>query len=344
MKTLGTAVPILLTITTACWLYMIRLISLWVGKAGVPGRETDKIMQQVWAAVAALVIWILLGGLLLLAGVKGVMPERVGFVSWFLVPVACFASLAGIGLAYDLETRWTVGVPIITPMLVGGYVVYTFFPSAQVLAPGRAGFIMWAVVVVLGLSLIPAFDRFYEAHRSDSVEATPGPELDRFLARERERRRQDGLEELRKIDEQSSLRELEHLIRDDSPVRAETIEAMRHLPERQANAEEAFIYDYNWIFGFLSEIDVQPTPRLCTVAGESLRRYVAFWRKQFPEGTDSMGPVLESGVKSIGWLAANCPFDAELDLLEQLASEQRDVRAVQDFREAIAGFHKKAAQ
>jgi hypothetical protein len=200
---------------------------------------------------------------------------------------------------------------------------------------------MWGVVMAMALAPLPKAVMIAQAAGDNgSIEAKPGPEMDRWLAKERERRRQSGLEELRKIDEDTTIHDIEPLTRGDSPVRSEALAAMRHMAGRQSQAEKGLMYEYSGILPLLPEIDVQPTPQLCRLAREYLRKQIAFQKKQFTEPSDTMLTVLQEGLPGIGWLAANCDCAPELNQLDELAKAQRDSPAIQKFREALAGFRK----
>lgn len=344
LKSAGTAIPVLFILTVAMWLYMSRTISLWFWKAPVPGNEGAKMVQQAYSGAAALVVWLLLGGILLLAGVKGLIPPGVGLMSWVLHPVSFVIAAVAIAIVYDVRWRWAIAIPLIAPLLIAAYALYVSFGSTR-LSPSAAGLATWIAVMALCLPVLPAAYRFQQEHlKSDAIEDKPGPELDRFMARERERRRERGLEELKQVDEDTRLYSIQSLARDDSPVRAEALAAMRGLPNRQADAEQALLYDYFWILPILADIDVQPTPELCAAARHYLRRSVTEWRKQGIAASPDMGPIFEKGLKSIGWIAAHCDGDAELDLLDQLAQEQQETPAIRSFRESLAAFRREKSQ
>jgi hypothetical protein len=240
LRAMGSGVPALLALVLGCWMFLLRSISIWIGKTPVVGQETGKIMQQVYSGAVAVGIWILLGGLLLLANVKGVLPGRIGLASWILLPVTCFMALLAIAVMYDPGWRWMAAIPVFMPVLIAGYALYLFFPPAHVLSPVTAGLITWGAALVLGLVSVPEAIRVADALLNDgSIEAKPGPAMDRWLAEQRAKRRVDGMAVLKRVDEETEVGDLEYLTRSDSPVRSEALEAMRHFPNRQSQAEQA---------------------------------------------------------------------------------------------------------
>ena len=90
-KSIGSAAPVLFAPAVVCWLALMRSVLPRIAKTPQAGRETDKMMQQAASGGAALLVWVFLGGLLLVANAKGVMPMRVGAVSWIVHPLSCAA-------------------------------------------------------------------------------------------------------------------------------------------------------------------------------------------------------------------------------------------------------------
>jgi hypothetical protein len=203
-------------------------------------------------------------------------------------------------------------IPAVTPVLIAAYVLYTFFPSAQL---EKAGFVLLGVVLVLSISIVPEAIGFAQTYLDDgSIDATPGPKLDKWMADQRAARRARELEELRKTDDETKLYELESHIRPDSPVLQEALEVMRHLPNRQADAIQLLQTQSSYILHFLGDIDLQPTPELCTAARAYLRQ---------------ASPVeLEEGIESIRWIAKNCGCNAELIQIEANAGSQQFLAAI----------------
>ena len=340
LKNLGTAVPALAVMALLCWLYLLWSIAHWIAKTPVPGRESDKYMPQVFSGGLVVVLWLLVGGLLVLAGAKAAMPPAVGIASWILHPASCLFALVAIAVMYDAEWRWALVVPAAVPALVAAYALSVLFMADRP-SPAAWGLIMWAAVLALCLAVVPPAIRFQAKHlpRGESVEARPGPELDQFMARERARQRQRGLDEIHNADDETKLVELEPWARDGSPVRDEALAAMRKLPNRQHDAEIGLWGDYSWILPYLAQIDVQPTPELCSAAKHYLQTCIREVRN-WPEPGESMGRTLESGIHGIEWIAKNCDCAKELQELDDLAGKQKDTPDVRDFRAALKAFRK----
>src|SRR6185295_10453105 len=55
-------------------------------------------MASAFTAIAVVVLWLLLGGLLLVAGLKGEMPRWAAITACILHPASCVAALAALEL------------------------------------------------------------------------------------------------------------------------------------------------------------------------------------------------------------------------------------------------------
>lgn len=339
-KSIGTAAPVFLVLTLVVWLYMLRTISLWIGKAPVPGRESDRMMAHLYSGILALLVWIFLAALLLIISSKQAEPPQIGAIAWLAHPISLAGAIAAIVILYNPATRWPVLIPVIAPMLIGGYILYALFPSIQKIPVANIGYVVWAMTTALTISIAPSTIRFARNALDDgSIEATPGPKLDAWMAKQREERRQRGLEELRKSDDETRLYELEHLIRPDSPVLKEALEFMRHQPNRQAEAVMMLQSQDSRILHFLGDIDLEPTPELCSAARGYLRQALREREKMSNGLSPYIGAEFTEGVESIRWIAKHCGCDAELAALEAYArAQQQDAPDVQKFLQALASI------
>jgi hypothetical protein len=303
-KSIGSATPVFLALTLISWLLMLATAATWIGKAPVPGRETDRMISQAYSGVLALLVWIFLAAILLIASSKQIVPPWFGATAWLMLPISCVAALTAGAVMYNPERRWPIIIPAAVPVLIATFVLY---------AP-KAGLALWSTVLLLSISIVPEAIRFAQTYLDDgTIDATPGPKLDKWMADERARRRERELEELRKTDDETRLYELESHIRPDSPVLQEALEVMRHLPNRQSDAIQLLETQTSYILHFLGDIDLQPTPQLCTAARAYLRQAVR----------DQHTLDLEEGIESIRWISKNCGCDAELAQIEAYARKQQ---------------------
>src|SRR5215469_3681004 len=137
-KSMGVAGQVLLALAFLCWIAMLgSMVSWmvsWIGKAPMPGRETDRIVLQTYSAGAAVLLWIFLAALLLVGSSKNVIPGTVGATAWFAIPLSGLGALAAIGVLYDPQRHWPLILPAVLPVLIAGYIVYAFFPPLQTIS------------------------------------------------------------------------------------------------------------------------------------------------------------------------------------------------------------------
>jgi hypothetical protein len=337
-KTMGASVPTFLVLLAVCWLCMVGTMATWIGKAPVPGRETDRMISQAYSGGFALLVWIFLAALLLIASSKEVVPVEAGVLAWFLHPVSCAAALAAIAALFNPQRYWPAAIPAVVPLLIAGYVLYAFYPPVQTIPLTNAAFVMWAVVMVLSLTVVPAAIALLPDSGSGSVEDKPGPELDRFKARERQRYRDDVLDKLRQSDDETKLYELINLIQPDNPALKEVLDFIHKLPNRQADAVMMLETQGSDILRVLPDLDLQPTPQFCAGARGYLHQAV-LQRQASPtkEPQSFVGMEFSGGIEGIRWIAKNCGCKAELAEMEAYArAQQQDAPEVQQFLAALA--------
>jgi hypothetical protein len=313
-------------------------MATWIGRAPAAGRETDRIVSQTYSGGFALLVWIFLAALLLIASSKEVMPLQAALLAWFVHPLSCAAALGAIAALYNSQRYWPAAIPALMPLLIAGYVVYAFFPSFQTIPITTAGFAMWAVVLVLSLAVAPAAIAVLSRSRSGSIEAKPGPEMDRFMDEQRRRYRDEVLDKLRQSDDETRLFELTNLIQPDNPALQQVLDFIHQLPTRQADAVMMLENQQDDILRVLAEINVEPTPRLCAAARSCLHEAVLHRRTGFGPGPNPfVGAEFDRGIPGIRWIAKNCGCKAELDEMEAYARDQvQDAPEVQKFLAALA--------
>ena len=337
-KTMGASVPTFLLLVALCWLCMLGTMATWIGKAPVPGRETDRMISQAYSGGFALLVWIFLAALLLIASSKEVMPQEAGVLAWFVHPISCAAALAAIAALFPPGRYWPAAIHALMPLLIAGYVLYGFFPSVQTIHMAKAGFAMWGVVLAMSLAAVPGAIALLPPSGSGSIEDKPGPEMDRFMAEQRRRYRDEVLDTLRHSDDETKLYELTRYIQPDNPALQELLDFIHKLPNRQADAIMMLESTQDDVLRVLADIDVQPTPQLCTAARSCLHEMVRH-RLDRPDQTPNsfVGMEFDKGIPGIRWIAKNCGCKAELAEMEAYArQQQQDAPEVQKFLAALA--------
>jgi hypothetical protein len=333
---MGTAGQVLLALAFLFWAGMLASIFGWMGRTPVPGRETDRLIQQAYSAGAAVLVWIFLAALMLVGNSKAVVPGIVGGLAWIALPLSGAGVVTAIGILYDPQRHWPVWIAALSPLLIGAYIAYTFAPSRPI-SPANAGLLLWAIVCALALTVVSPAVGMLRALGDGAVSAEPGPELERFKAREAERFRAQGLDALRQMDDETRLYEVESWMRPTSPVRDQAVELARHLPNRQADLIIMFNGLDSRALWLVDQIDAQPTPELCQAARAWLRHAIRHRREMFHSGPEQfVGMEFEEGLGGIAWISAHCGCQAELEELDAYAREQdRNAPAVAKFIEAL---------
>lgn len=138
----GTAALVVLTI----WLYA-RLILHVLHSTGEAGE--DAIHDLIGAVLLAFALWLALGGLLVVGGVKGAMPRWAAIAA---VPVHAGSGIAAM-IALDAclkQMSWLIVVPAGIPVVTGLYAIWARFPVLhRWLPPIPASAVAGGVVLLL---------------------------------------------------------------------------------------------------------------------------------------------------------------------------------------------------
>jgi hypothetical protein len=331
--------PVFLVLALLAWLWMLRSFTSWVGKGYAGTGDSDKIAAQAWSAGGVLVAWIALAALLLIAGSRGALPGPIGVAIWVAHLASLGASILAVFLLNRPELRWPLAGPVGAPLLIAAYVVWVCI--APRVTPGIPDWSICAAILILSLPAVPSALQMI-GEGDGSIDATPGPKLDAWMAKQREARRVRELDELGKIDDDTTLSELQSHVQPDSPVLKEALEAMRKLPNRQAEAVQLLRGKSSFILHFLGDIDVEPTPELCEAARSYLREPAKPYREDPPEYV--LYSALTEGVASIRWISEHCDCDAELAELEKTARASSSSPEAGKFIEAVVDMREKIAQ
>jgi len=331
---------VILALALLCWVAMMASILTWIGREPKPGHEVRRVIRQAWSGGAAVLLWILLGALFLVANSHRVIPAQVGILAWIVLPLSCAGAVAAIFLLYDPPRHWPVVVPAAAPLLISGYVIYAFSPTTQASSAAGVGLALWAVEAALSALTLARLRPFLKAHGGSYTTATSGPELERFLAEEHTRRRANDLEELGRMDDETSLYEVRTYLHPASVVRPEAVEIARHLPNRHAEMIVMLRNQHLDPLCFIAEIDIQPTPEL----GEAARCWLqwAVRDRQQNSGTDFIGDEFTKSLAGIAWISANCGCEKELEEIQAYARRQNpNAPAVQKFLAELTAIRER---
>ena len=105
------AVALLLLL--ACPLYILMLAAILGQPGGDPGSYGGEgriatAFSQLYALIAGVLLWVVLGGLLLIGAIKGEMPRWAAIGAGVLYPLSGVAALVAGGLSYSYPGGWVV--------------------------------------------------------------------------------------------------------------------------------------------------------------------------------------------------------------------------------------------
>ena len=145
---------------------LILLLLLWAfvlnSLTNLTGSDTaGNALTQDFTALAIFILWALLGGLAIIAFVKGTAPGAAALAALVLIPVSGWASMA----ALDLLARphlapfyWPMIVPAGGPPLVVSFCLWTLLPIParhRSIPANTAAGIAWGAVLILSLAILP---------------------------------------------------------------------------------------------------------------------------------------------------------------------------------------------
>jgi len=126
-------------------------------------------LTQSFGFLTTAALWIFLGALLIVAGVKGELPPWQSAVALILVPASGAAALAAVKLLTDTfyKSKWPVVIPALTPLLLIAVALLAYSPGLRRLISSTHGAgLIWSAILILSLAPWPAL-----AYRARHAEA-----------------------------------------------------------------------------------------------------------------------------------------------------------------------------
>lgn len=297
-------------VTGFLWLFQIAALSD-LGGSDAAGNA----LSQALTAIVVLAVWVLLALLMIIAAVGGRMPWPLALPALVLIPASGFAAMAALDLLatrYLPPFRWPLIVPVLVPPLVVAVCFWALLPAlrARIKAVSAGGFV-WGSILLLCVAMVPL-----QNVRSD------------LLGREAARV-EKAAADYANLPADAPLWEVTpFLITRSSSVEQAVLERIRHLDRRQSDAE-AMLERGDFPLGYLSRIDLDPTPSICEKARAQLRRDVGLLvlaKSKSKPYVEIAQPVADA-VTAMRWLVGyGCSCDAESEAWQSMAEAYRDPR------------------
>jgi len=305
----------------ACPLYILMLAAILGQPGGDPGSYGGEgriatAFSQLYALIAGVPLWIVLGGLLLIGAIKGEMPRWAAIGAGVLYPLSGVAAFAAGALSYSYPGGWAVLVPAVLPPLIALYAMWARLPALHaVLRPDATSAALFGAIAAVTLATVPLAyvdELLLPARIARQQEKTEA------LIAEREtawaKLKQEDEAKFQRLTPDSPLRDYlnpqtmppgdaghRHALEGARQVKARQIEAVVLIQEGKTR----------WLTD-LSELDLQATPELCEAFDAALRKDAA------QEGPNwNVGEELERQLPNIKWLvAAHCKLDGGVSAVE----------------------------
>lgn len=198
-----------------------------------------------------------------------------------------------LGMLLRLELPpflWPIAIPAVVPLLVLAFSYWALIPPLNAAIPARvAGGVVWGLVVLSCLAIFPL-----ERSR-DQANAGIAAAQARYDA------------DLAKLRADAPLWDWVPFLQTRNAVKQdEVLGHIRRLARRQSDAE-LMLERGDFPLGFLSQIDLQPTPAICDKARALLRRQVVPLVPAAPNAnpyTEVAQPVADA-VSAMSWLVGH---------------------------------------
>jgi hypothetical protein len=307
-------------------LLLLLTIILYVGTVAnlATMRDSDpagNALSQAYAVFMVIALWILLAGLLVIAGLRGEMPRWAPLAAVLLVPASGAAAVAAVQLLADTfyPARWPIVVPALAPFLIVAFALWAYFPAFRHTVPATAASsISWGVVLLLSIAPWPAVAYRARHGGTDRAKAEAARKADEPRRIEEERQR--NLAAFHKLTSESELEEWLAFRTPGNELREQALEGIRRLPRRQGDAELMIRRRRDYFWEDMPKLDLVVTPVICEGARGFLRERAADIQPPHPTDPPSfafMVERVEPYLPTMGWLVdQHCDCDVELAALE----------------------------
>jgi hypothetical protein len=269
-----------------------------------------------FAAIIGVVLWIVLGGLLVLAWFNGRLPGWLAAAVLVFLPLSAIAAAAGAGLAREWG-YWLMAAPILLPPLLAFLALWGRLPALHDVLPvtPTAAVLGGAIVLLTVVPLVVGW-----------MDTMPNPERDaaraeqqRLYEQETRRREQQAREEeearFARLGPDSSLGDYLDFLTPGSPRHAQALAGARLVKSRNQDAvallREGRLLDLENLW----RLDLDPA-HVCQAYAGALQAQAMKIDRSLP-GYVSAALDVEHQLANMKWLAGTrCDLDAALALAE----------------------------
>ena len=293
-----------LALTTVTWLLLLADLISVVGVDATGDR--DILAGLRWMLAFALVFgtWLWIAGMLLIAGLQGVLPVWTRIAALVLCPASAAAAGVGIYLANETSRLWPLAVPTVVPPLMVCYLLALYQPPLRGIMSGTAAHAaVWGAMLALSISVWPALSRARAEWKEMGLKAARATQ--EAAIHDKERKRTENLEKIRNMPPDRHLAEWFPLLLPESDVRQEALEAVKKMGRRQGDIEDGLGYGIPLAMRLVPELELKPTPELCAAARAYLQKNAGELRvKRNPRPYEKTAAV-DWAAPGIQWLQAN---------------------------------------
>ncbi|WIM12243.1 hypothetical protein [Enhydrobacter sp.] len=301
--------------------YLLMLVNLVdIGDVDPAGRG----LNQAFAALAGLLLWIVLAILLVVGGVRGHMPLLAAMAAAILLPASAVAAIVAAEL-YERMGGWPILVPALLPLVFASYALWARLPQLRKHFPALSTS-AFAGVAVLVMTAGPLAATWY-ADQPDPTRRARLAAEERAQHEERQRQavaiRSREAAAFAKLGPDSSLADYLPYLHGEHAQAA--LIGIRLVKSRQADAVALLRQGRLGDLAHLREFNVEPTAELCQAYGKALAAAAAEVAPSPHSAYLSAAMALERQLPNITWL-----IGVGCDLAEPLALLETNVRAVAD--------------
>jgi hypothetical protein len=257
-------------------------------------------------------LWLLLAALLVIAGVRGGMPAGGAIAMVILLPATGAATIGAMVLmSGHPDVRWPLVIPVFAPALLIGYALWAYFPGVKAsVPPAAANVAVWGPLLLLSIA---------------------------------EAKRVENLASFEKLAPTSRLWDWMPFTWDGNELRDQALEAARHTPTRQADAEEMLGRGHPFPLVEVRFLNLEATPAFCAGAQVLLLRNAEELGKvaaDLPD-YDARAGEFEKYTGGIAWLKSNgCDLALALQATEQAVRAFQTTPSRELFLQALARLQK----